>query len=108
MIPKVIPKLNELRYEPSSHQMACAVTTFLLFGQHKRQIISIPPGKGKSRVVCAISALFQRTSTPPKRIFIAFSSKILYDTDREVYESLNLLLHGIEVKPVVGTKAIAD
>jgi hypothetical protein len=30
----------------------------LLFGKHTKQIISIPPGKGKSRVVCAIAALF--------------------------------------------------
>ena len=57
---KVMAGLIQLSYEPSHSQFACAITAVMLFSQHKRIMLTIPPGKGKSRVICAIAALFQR------------------------------------------------
>ena len=81
-------------------------------------MIVIPPGKGKSRVVCAIATIFKKVLScstgrrkksdkrAVKRIYICFSSEILMDTDQEVYDILNDLLSDIEIVMTVGTKDI--
>ena len=52
--------LKDLGYLPSFSQFACALIAEMLFTHHKRILLSIPPGKGKSRVVCALATLFAR------------------------------------------------
>ena len=81
MAKAALPTLREVNYGPSNSQLAVAVASVLLFGTYKRQMISVPSGKGKSRIVKAIAEMFRSQKKLMKRIVIAFSSKILYDTD---------------------------
>ena len=97
----------ELNYKPSHSQLANAITSVMLVAHHNRILLTIPPGKGKSRVVCAIATLFKKVRKSVNRIFICFSSDILHETDKQVYASLNQL-HDIEIKLVVGMKNVAE
>ena len=103
----ILPRLSDLNYKPSTSQMACAAIASLLFSSHKRQLITIPPGKGKSRVVCAIATIFKKVKKSVKRIFITFPSEILMKTDKVVYERLNDILGSdLEIKLSVGTSTL--
>ena len=107
MANRVRAQLVELNYKPSHSQLANAITSVMLFAHHNRILLTIPPGKGKSRVVCAIATLFKKVRKSVNRIFICFSSDILHETDKQVYASLNQL-HDIEIKLVVGMKNVAE
>jgi len=66
----------------------------------------IPPGQGKSRVICAIAAIFQDVYRDVKTVHIVFSSEILKKTDQDVYEKLQHLLSRVHVQLHVGTASL--
>ena len=92
MANRVRAQLVELNYKPSYSQFASAIISVMLFAHHNRLLLTIPPGKGMSRVVCAIVTLFEKVRKGVNRIFICFSSDILHETDKQVYASLNQLI----------------
>ena len=99
--------LAELGYLPSFSQFACAIIAHMLFTHHKKILLSIPPGKGKSRVVCALAALFASYRKTITKIFICFTSEILLETDKEIYDHLNDS-SPIKIVRVVGLDSVTD
>ena len=83
--------------EPNSNQLGVAIAAALMFKSQKRQCWRVPPGMGKSRILAAFAVIMAKDYTKSlKKIYIAFSSQILLDTDRMVYEHLASILR----KPV--------
>ena len=107
MANRVRAQLVELNYKPSHFQFASAITSVMLFARHNRLLLTIPPGKGMSRVVCAIVTLFEKVRKGVNLIFIIFSSDILHETYKQVYASSNQLLD-IEIKLAIGIKNVAE
>ena len=70
-------------------------------------MISLGSGKGKTRVVSSIAVIFAKVLKNVDRIYIAFSSDKLLESDQEVYKKLKSALP-IEVILVVGTENLAD
>lgn len=70
--------------------------------KHKRIFLSIPPGKGKSRVIAAIIAL-KKEYSGTKSFTIVFTTELLKSVDAKVYEGIAALLT-INIEMVVFDK----
>ena len=81
--------LADLGFLPSFSQFACAIIASMLFSHNKKILLSVPPGKGKSRIICAIAAFLGQYRTTIKKVYICFTSEILLETDKHVYTRLN-------------------
>ena len=55
-------------------------------------MISLGAGKGKTRVVSSIAVIFAKVIKKIDRIYIAFPSSLLLESDQEVYKKLNSAL----------------
>ena len=69
--------------------MACAIAA-MSNKKERRIFLTIPPGKGKSRVISAIIA-YKAKFEHCKDFTILFSSEILKTVDKEVYDLINSL-----------------
>ena len=54
----------------------------------------VPPSQGKSRILAAIAVICREKTAKTSTIHIAFSSKILMETDEEIYKLLGKALGG--------------
>ena len=81
--------------------MACITASLLLTGSSKRQLLTVPAGKGKSRIICGIATQLSKIHSGKRRILIGFSSEILHRTDSAVYDELKSILK-IDIKTLVG------
>ena len=83
---------------PNNSQIGVAIAAALMFGAHKRQCWRVPPGMGKSRIIAALAVIMHKKYKKKGlgKICIAFSSKILLDTDEQVYTILSAIL-GLKV-----------
>ena len=70
--------------------------------KHKRNFLSIPPGKGKSRVIAAVIVLMNEYSAT-RDFTIVFTTELLKSVDQRVYEILSNLLD-INIEQVVFDK----
>ena len=90
---KEIPtKLQEYDYEPNNNQLAVAIAIKLQFDRKRKMFVSVPPGKGKSRIIAALATLFMMERKDLSTIHIVFSSMILRDTDKKVFSLLEARL----------------
>ena len=87
---KVNYDLGNINFVPNNSQFGCAVAA-LCDKRKPRSIISIPTGKGKSRVIAAVIALAV-TYDDEKAFTIVYSSELLKSVDCKKYELLAQLL----------------
>ena len=60
-------------------------------------------------MICAIAAIYARIKREFPCIWVVFSSKILQETDRRVYDQLSDVLEGqIVIKTAVGVQSITN
>ena len=63
----------------------------------------VPPGQGKSRIIAA-SAVIAAHQFKLQAIYIVVPSEILFDTDKDCYESLKRLLKSVGIHLCLGTE----
>ena len=89
--------LGNINFVPNNNQFGCAVAA-LCDKRKPRTIISVPTGKGKSRVIAAVVALANYDGE--KAFTIVYSSELLKSVDCKKYELLEQLLK-VEITQVV-------
>ena len=83
--------LADVGLEPNNTQYGCAVGA-ICDGSRQRCIISVPSGKGKSRIIAAIIAMRAQSNLFKQPHFtIVYSCELLKEMDREKYERLAIL-----------------
>ena len=71
--------LAQNNFSVNNNQFACAVAA-LCDSRHRRNFLSIPPGKGKSRVIVAVIVLRNEYSGT-KDFTIVFTTELLKSVD---------------------------
>ena len=87
--------------QPNNAQYGCAVAA-LYKREHSRSIISVPTGKGKSRIIAAVVNLAVLQQMADK-FTVVYSSELLKSVDQRNYELLATLLR-VEIQQVVFDK----
>ena len=96
-------QFNAVNYNLNNNQMACVIGAVKCKGKG-RVFLTIPPGKGKSRVIAGIIA-YKSKFDFCKKFTIMFSSELLKSVDEKVYEhiknvfcvSINLVVYNPKV-----------
>ena len=101
--PQVNADLLMVHLQPNNVQFGCAVAA-LCDKRRPRSIISVPSGKGKSRIIAAAVALAARY-VGVQNFTIVYSSELLKSVDTMAYDMLGSLLK-IQIKQVVFDKAV--
>ena len=81
-------ELKSIDYSLNNNQIACAIAVLTNNAKHKRIFLTIPPGKGKSRVIAALIA-YKAAFEEWKKFTILFSDAKLKEVDEHVYQKLN-------------------
>ena len=93
-----------MSYGLNNNQIACAIAA--VYEKKKRRIfLTIPPGKGKSRVIAAIIA-YKAIYENMKDFTIMYSSLLLKVVDEPVYNYLGKL-NGVDIKQVTYRSELA-
>ena len=96
-------EFNAVKYNLNNNQMACVIGAVRCKGKG-RVFLTIPPGKGKSRVIAGIIA-YKSKFENCKKFTIMFSSELLKGVDEKVYQhiqnvfsvSINLVVYNPKV-----------
>ena len=93
--------LNDVGLKPNHAQYGIGVGA-VCNAKRPRCIISVPSGKGKSRIIAAIIAIRAQSQKlfSQKHFTIVYSSQLLKEVDREKYELL-AIIYKTEIRQVV-------
>lgn len=86
---------------PSKQQFAVALSAVYIavYDKEKRQIWIIPPGCGKTRIICCVAMLYtEMKGRRCKKVLIIFANKLMLDREAELYKQAKALMGELEVQ----------
>ena len=93
---------EKFNFQPNNNQFACAAYIHNTLRVRERVLLTMPPGKGKSRIILSLLLVYQ--SHPNQkywdRFVIVFTHQELLNADRDMYEQM-AQTWGIEIKLLV-------